>query len=159
MKEKYNSLAELRAQKAALKKEVEQMQGLLTFKNPKDSLSALTNGFTDEFLTEQNTENGTQLALKTSQVVKGVAEGIKKKIVDKNTKPILSFENAGLGQSVVENALRLGIVSFVGSYTRKKLYNSSWKNRLIGLALVYVVPMALRFIREKLEENQEKSSS
>ena len=49
MSTKYNSLEELRRKKALLKKEVSDLEDLLTFDNAKESLSALTHGFTDKY--------------------------------------------------------------------------------------------------------------
>lgn len=141
---KYKNLAELRQQKALLKNEVQDLQDLITFKNPKTSFSELTGGFTDEFLTLKPGDDGEKhLALKTGSIVSQVSRGLQKKISDKNRTPVLRLDNDNLKQSVVENALRLGIVTFVGSYARKKLYNSSWKNKLIGILLVYVAPVAI----------------
>ena len=45
---KYSSLDELRRKKELLKKEVSEIEDLITFDNTKESLSAFTNGFTDK---------------------------------------------------------------------------------------------------------------
>ena len=47
---KYSSLDELRRKKELLKKEVSEIEDLITFDNTKESLSAFTNGFTDKYL-------------------------------------------------------------------------------------------------------------
>ena len=44
----YESLEELRRKKALLKKDISEIEELLTFENTKESLSVLTNGFTDK---------------------------------------------------------------------------------------------------------------
>lgn len=152
---KYSNLSELRKKKELLKKEVDGMQEILTFKNPKSSLSYFTNGATDSFLSEKETEDGPKISLNTGNLVKSLSKSVKHKLTDNSG--IISIDNAGLKESVVENALKLGVVSLVGNYTKKKLYNTSWKNKLVGLAIVYVLPIVLKFVREKLEQRQRKS--
>ena len=58
MSVQYQSLEELKRKKALLKKELSDMEGLLTFDNAKESLSVMTNGFTDKFLKEEVDEEG-----------------------------------------------------------------------------------------------------
>lgn len=151
---KYNSLEELRRKKELLKKEVNDLEGLLTFENTKESLSAFTNGFTDNFLTEKTTEDGdTKLALKTGNIVKELGQ---KLVSSSEKKSIIAFDNTGLQSNLLESTLKLGGVAFVGNLARKNLRSGSWRNRLIGLALVYLLPYALRFLRTKIEEFQKK---
>lgn len=158
MSTKYNSLEELRRKKALLKKEVSDLEDLLTFDNTKESLSALTNGFTDKYLQENTTEDGeTKISLKTNEIVKGISGNIKDSILNKNT--VYGFAKSDAGMSIVENAIKLGAVSFVGNYARKSLYNKSWKKKLIGLALIYLAPIALRFIRKKLDQYQQSRTT
>lgn len=153
---KYNSLEELRRKKELLKKEVNDLEGLLTFENTKESLSAFTNGFTDNFLTEKTTEDGdTKLALKTGNIVKELGQ---KLVSSSEKKSIIAFDNTGLQSNLLESTLKLGGVAFVGNLARKNLRSGSWRNRLIGLALVYLLPYALRFLRTKIEEFQKKQS-
>ena len=156
MATKYSSLEELRRKKELLKKEVDDLEGLLTFENTKESLSAFTNGFTDNFLTEKETEDGDKkLALKTGNIVKELGH----KLVSNSQKnSIIAFDNEGLQNNLLESALKLGSVAFVGNMARKNLKSGNWRNRLIGLALVYLLPYALKFLRTKLEEFQKNQS-
>ena len=156
MATKYSSLEELRRKKELLKKEVDDLEGLLTFENTKESLSAFTNGFTDNFLTEKETEDGDKkLALKTGNIVKELGH----KLVSNSQKnSIIAFDNEGLQNNLLESALKLGSVAFVGNMARKNLKSGNWRNRLIGLALVYLLPYALKFLRKKLEEFQKNES-
>ena len=64
------------------------------------------------------------------------------------------FAKSDAGMSLAENALKIAAVTFVGNYARKSLYNTSWKKKAIGIALIYLAPIALRFVREKLENYQ-----
>ncbi len=156
MSTKYNSLEELRRKKALLKKEVQDMEGLLTFENTKESLSAFTNGFTDKFLMEQVTPEGeTKLTLKTGNVAKLIGNELTSRS-RKNS--IVNFDNDGLQGNLIESAIKLGGVALIGNAAKKNLKSSSWKHKLIGLAIVYVLPIALRYIRNKAEEFQQKKS-
>ena len=157
MSTKYNSLEELRRKKALIKQEVSELESLLKFENKKESLSAMTGGFTDQFLEEQVTPEGdTKLAIKTKDVVNHVSRGLSGKLSHGTSS--LAFNNKGLGGSVAGNAIKLGTIALVGSYAKKNLNSASWKNKAVGLALIYLAPIAIRFVRQKLEEYQKNSS-
>lgn len=158
MSTKYNSLEELRRKKALLKKEVDDLGDLLTFDNTKESLSALTHGFTDKFLQEESTPDGeTKITLKKSEIVKEISNNVKDSLLNKSA--VLGFAKSDAGINVLENTLKIGAVTFVGNYAKKSLQNSSWKKKLIGLALIYLAPIALRFIRRKIEEYQKSQTT
>ena len=126
MSTKYNSLEELRRKKALLKKEVSELEDLLTFDNAKESLSALTNGFTDKYLQENKSDDGdSKISLKTDAIVKEISGNIKDSFFNKSS--VYGFAKSDAGMSIVENAMKLGVVTFVGNYARKSLYNQSWK--------------------------------
>lgn len=157
MSTKYNNLEELRRKKALIKQEVSDLEALLKFKDKKESLSAFTNGFTDQFLEEKITSDGdTKLAIKTKNVVNHLSKGLTGKLSHGTSS--LAFNNQGLGGSVAENAIKLGTVALVGSYAKKNLNSTSWKKKVVGLALIYLAPMAIRFVRQKLEEYQKNRS-
>ena len=118
MSAKYNSLEELRRKKALLKKEVSELEDLLTFDNTKESLSVLTNGFTDKFLQQDtNLEGETTISLKTNEIVKEISGSIKDSLLSRSS--VLNFAKSEGGMSIVENAMKLGAVTFVGNYARK----------------------------------------
>lgn len=153
---KYNSLEELRRKKKLLKQEVQDMEHLLTFEDKKESLSALTNGFTDRFLEEKIDEDGDKkLAIKTGEIVKKVGQTLTAK---SESNSIIQFNNEGLKENAAKNVVRLGSVALAGGIAKKYMNKSGWKNKLIGLALIYLLPVALRFISEKLEEFQKRKS-
>lgn len=155
---KYNSLEELRRKKELLKKDVSEMEELLTFENTKESLSAFTNGFTDRYLKEEVKPDGeTKVALDTGEIVKEISNTVKDNVLNKSA--VYGFAKSDTGMNVMENALKIGAVSLVGNYARKNFYNSNWKKKLIGIALIYVAPIVLRFIREKLEEYQKNRTT
>lgn len=154
---KYNSLKELRLKKELLRKEVSDLEDLITFENPKESLSAITHGFTDRYLTEEIDEEGNpNISLNTENIIKQVGNGIKNKVT-KNS--IIQFSNTEAGVSLADNALKIGLVSLAGNFARKSLADKSWKKKAIGLALIYVAPYALKFLREKLDEYQRNKTT
>ena len=68
---KYSSLDELRRKKELLKKEVSEIEDLITFDNTKESLSAFTNGFTDKYLKEEiRTDGEKSVSINTGEIVK-----------------------------------------------------------------------------------------
>lgn len=155
---KYENIEELRQKKALLKKEITEMEDLLTFENTKESLSVFTHGFTDKYLKEAIQPNGEiKTMLKTNEIVKEVSNTLKDNLLSRNS--IYNLTKSDAGMNVVENALKIGAVSFVGNYAKKNLYNKSWKKKLIGIALIYVAPIALKFIREKLGEYQRNKTT
>jgi hypothetical protein len=157
MSTKYNTLEELRRKKALLKEEVAEMEDLLTFDNTKESLSAFTNGFTDQFLKEEVDENGeTRIALKKDEIVRQISTEVKEQIFSRSA--VLGFADTAIKGGAVEDALKLGAVALVGNFARKSMRSTSWKNKLIGAALIYLAPFLLRFIRKKLEEYQKNRS-
>ncbi|RCU42640.1 phosphoribosyl-ATP pyrophosphatase [Chryseobacterium lacus] len=157
MSYKYNSLDELRRKKELLKKEIADKEDLLTFNNAKRSLSAFTNGYTDQFLKEELDEQGEKkITLKKNEIVRRITGEVKNQIISKST--FMSIADTAIKGGVVDNALKLWAVAFVGNFAKNNIKSSSWKKKLIGIALIYIAPFALRFIRKKLEEYQKNKS-
>lgn len=155
---KYSSLEELKRKKALLKKDISDIEGVLTFDNTKESLSVLTHGFTDKYLKEEIQPDGeVKVSLKTQDIVKEVSNGLKTNILNRHTMYNVAKSDAGI--NVIENALKIGAVTFVGNYARKSMLNASWKKKALGFALIYLAPIALRFVREKLEDYQQKRTA
>jgi hypothetical protein len=153
MANKYNSLEELRRKKNLLKKEVQDLENLLTFDNKKESLSVLTRGFSDRFIKEEVDEYGEKsVSFKTKNIVDFLANEVKNTFTKKDN--LLNFTTGELGTSLAENAIKIAIAGFIGNYAKKSLTNTDWKKKLIGFALIYLVPSTLRFIRKKLQEFQ-----
>ncbi len=158
MARQYENLEELRKKKSLLKKEVSEMEDLLTFENTKESLSAFTNGFTDKYLKEEIQPDGEKkTALKTNEIVKGFSNTVKDTLLSRNS--VYGFAKSDAGMNVMENALKIGAVTFAGNFAKKNLYNSSWKKKAIGLALIHLAPIALKFVRKKLEDYQRNKTT
>lgn len=157
MSAKYNSLEELRRKKQLLKKDVQEMEELITFSNAKESLSKLTDGFTDRFLKEEVNEDGeTKIALKKEEIFREISTGVKDKIMSKNA--MLGLADTAIKGGGIQNAIQLGTAALVAGYAKNSMKNSNWKKKIIGIALIYLAPIAIRFIREKLEAYQKQRS-
>lgn len=157
MSTKYNSLEELRRKRDLLRNEVKDLEDLITFDNAKESLSAITHGFTDAYLKEKTDEKGHEkLALNTDNIVKDISTKIKDNFT-KNS--ILGVASSPAGSSLLENTLKIGAVALAGNFAKKNLNSSSWKKKVIGLALIYLAPIALKFLRRKLDEYQKNKAA
>lgn len=157
MTARYKNLDELRRKKELLKQEVNDLQNLLTFENTKESLSAMTNGFTDPFLKEKVQADGTsKVSLNTGAIVKEVSTELKDSFTQNS---ILNFNMGSPGAAVAENAIKMGIVAFAGKYAKKNLSSGSWKKKALGLALIYIAPFVLKFLRNKIEQYQKNKAA
>ncbi len=158
MKKKFNSLEELRIKKALLKNDIAEMEHLLTFENTKESLSAFTNGFTDQYLGRETTTDGeTKTVLKTAEIVKDISNSVKDKVISKNA--IFGFAKSDAGINVLENSVKIAAVTMLANYANKSMKNSSWKKKAIGFALIYIAPVALKMLSEKIDDWQRKRTT
>jgi len=154
---KYNNLKELRRKKELLKEDIHNLEDLITFENPKETLSAITNGFTDQYLKEDIQEDGTsKLSLNTGNIFKEVGTKIKDNV---NKNSVMGFASSSAGSSLAENALKIGLVTYAGKFAKKNLASKSWQKKALGLALIYVAPIILKIIREKLEQYQKNRAT
>ncbi|QCX52561.1 hypothetical protein [Elizabethkingia sp. JS20170427COW] len=133
MEEINNSLAELQKRKQALREEIKAQEKILKFENVKESLSVMTNGFTDQFLKEKNTPTHEHPEHKSLKLDTSI------------------FQN-----TLFNNAVKLGIATSVSKYARKNIESNDWKKNLLGLAIVYITPVLINKGIEWLEERQEK---
>ncbi|KFC20508.1 hypothetical protein [Chryseobacterium sp. FH1] len=153
----YTNLDELRSQKRLLKQEIGELEDILTFKSKKDSLSVMTNGLTDKFLKETEDEDGEKsLALDTQNIMREISFGLKETASKRN---VMSLANDTVQSGLLETTLKMGTVALVGNFAKKSVMNKSWKRKLVGLALIYVAPYALRFLRKKLDEYQRNKTA
>ena len=129
----------------------------MTFDDPKESLSAITGGFTDKYLQENRTDDGeTSLAINTGAILKQITSGFTSTVSRKSS--IMNFTESAISGGAMDDIIKLGVVALVGSYDKKKISSASWKNKIIGAALIYLLPIVLKFARNKLEEYQRKQS-
>jgi hypothetical protein len=157
MGRKYESLEELRRKKKLLKQEIEGLEDLLTFKNTKESLSAFTNGLTDQYLEEKIDKDGDEkVVLKKDVIAKQITSEIKGALINKNT--AMGIAGSAFKGDALDTLIKLGVTAIVGNYARKSLKSSNWKRKIAGVALIYLAPIALRFIRKKLENYQKNQS-
>jgi len=157
MAAKYSSLEELRRKKALMKQEVSELENLMTFDNPKETLSAITGGFTDKYLQEKRNEEGDiSLGVNSGAIMKQVTSGFTARASKKDA--IMNFTESAISGGAMDDVIKLGVVALVGSYAKKKISSTSWKNKIIGAALIYLLQIALKYARNKLEEYQRKQS-
>jgi len=153
----YTNLDELRSQKRLLKQEIGDLEDILTFKSKKDSLSVMTNGLTDKFLKETENEDGEKsLALDTQKIMREISVGMKETASKRN---VMNLANDSVQSGLLETTLKMGTVALVSNFAKKSVMNKSWKRKLVGLALIYVAPYALRFLRKKLDEYQRNKTA
>ena|SRR6218665_2581985 len=157
MATKYTNLDELRGEKRLLKKEIEELEDIITFKNKKESLGVITHGFTDKFLKETENEVGEkEISLDTQNIMKEISSGLKDTASKKN---MMSLANDSVSSGLLETTIKMGVVTLVGNFAKKSVMNKNWKRKAIGLALIYVAPYALRFARKKLDEFQKNKTA
>ncbi|GEN74460.1 phosphoribosyl-ATP pyrophosphatase [Chryseobacterium hagamense] len=157
MGRKYENLEELRRKKNLLKQELEGMEDLLTFKNTKETLSAFTNGLTDQYLQEKVDADGDEkVVLRKDVIAKQITSEIKEAFTGKNSAAAIA--GSAFKGEAMDIMINLAVTTLVGNYARKNFKSSNWKKKLIGAAMIYLAPMALRFIRKKLETYQKNKS-
>lgn len=157
MGRKYESLEELRRKKKLLKSEINDLEDLLTFKNTKESLSAFTNGLTDQYLQEKVDQDGDEkVVLRKDVIAKQITSEIKDAFINKNT--AMGIAGSAFKGDAADALIKLGVTAIVGNYAKKNMKSSNWKKKLIGAAMIYLAPIALRYVRKKLEHYQKNKS-
>jgi hypothetical protein len=157
MGRKYESLEELRRKKKLLKSEINDLEDLLTFKNTKESLSAFTNGLTDQYLQEKVDEDGDEkVVLRKDVIAKQITSEIKDAFINKNT--AMGIASSAFKGDAVDTLIKLGVTALVGNYAKKNMKSSNWKKKLVGAAMIYIAPIALKYVRKKLENYQKNKS-
>ncbi|WP_292011155.1 phosphoribosyl-ATP pyrophosphatase [Chryseobacterium sp.] len=153
----YENLEELRRKKKLLKDEIDDLENLLTFKNTKESLSAFTNGLTDQYLQEKVDDDGDEkIVLRKDIIAKQLTSEVKDIFINKST--AMGIANSAFKGEALDSIIKLGATAFVGNYVKKNVTSSSWKKKMIGIAIIYLAPFALKFVRKKLEDYQKNRS-
>lgn len=130
----YETIEELEGRIKALKSQVAEKEEVLSFKDTQKSLSVLTHGFTDKFLAEK----------KTTEAHASSAKNIR-------------LNTQALSNSLVKNTIAPGVATLVSGYARKNLESSKWPQKLLGLGVIYLLPILINKGIEYLE-NQEDDS-
>ncbi|MFC7345215.1 phosphoribosyl-ATP pyrophosphatase [Chryseobacterium zhengzhouense] len=153
----YESLEELKRKKRLLKGEIKDLEALLTFKNTKESLSAFTNGLTDQYLQEKIDEDGEEkTVIRKDVIAKQLTSEVKDMLLSKNA--AVGLANSAFSGNAVDGLVKLGVTALVANYAKKNMKSSNWKKKLLGAALIYVAPIALKYVRKKLENYQKTKS-
>ncbi|EKB59755.1 hypothetical protein [Bergeyella zoohelcum] len=157
MATKYTSLDELRKAKAALKTEIERQERLFTFENGKQSLGAITGGLTDRYLNNTPADDGgIKTVLNKDNIIQDVKIGVKNRIFNRNA--FVKIASSALKGESVEGIIKMGVILGTAALAKKKMKSKSWKDKLLGAALIYLAPTALRFVQKKLDEVQKQKS-
>ena len=157
MSRKYESIEELRRKKNLLKEEISDLENLLTFKNTIESLSAFTNGLTDQYLQENVDEDGDEkITLRKDVIARQLTSEVKDMLISKNT--AVGIASSAFKGNVADGLIKLGITALVGNYAKKNMKSSNWKKKLLGAAMIYLAPIALKYVRKKLENYQKNKS-
>jgi len=157
MSRKYESLEELKRKKKLLQSEIKDLEGLLTFKNTKESLSAFTNGLSDQYLQEKVDKDGEEkTVIRKDVIAKQLTSEVKGMFLNKNA--AVGIANTALGGNAIDGLIKLGVTALVANYAKKNMKSSNWKKKVLGAALIYVAPIALKYIRKKLENYQKTKS-
>lgn len=153
----YESLEELKRKKKLLKSEITDLEALLTFKNTKESLSAFTNGLSDQYLKEKIDEDGEETTVIRKDVIaKQITSEVKDLLLSKNT--AMGIAGSAFKGDAMDAVVKLAVTAFIANYAKKNMKSPNWKKKILGAALIYVAPMALKFVRTKLEAYQKTKS-
>ena len=157
------NLSDLKKRKELLKQNIADIEDKLSIDNPKESLSAITNGITDQFLADKIDEEGNhQLSLKTGEILSfvtgGASDNFVKTKINEFGEQKLGINTQNVIGSVAENAIKLGVATIVANYAKKNLYHSDWKKKAIGIGLIYLAPYVLKYAREKLDDYQKQET-
>ncbi len=119
MARNYESLEELKRKKKLLKSEIEDLEGLLTFKNTKESLSAFTNGLTDQYLKEKIDEDGEEkTVLRKDVIAKQLTSEVKDLFLSKNT--AMGIAGSAFKGDAMDAVVKLAVTAFVANYAKEK---------------------------------------
>ena len=100
------NLEDLRKRKETLRKEIAELEDIAAFKNPKESLSAITHGFTDQFLVDKTDENGEhRLKLKPAEILSFATGGASENYI----KTKINQYGADAAESEPERSVRMGL--------------------------------------------------
>ncbi|WP_449398196.1 hypothetical protein [Chryseobacterium wanjuense] len=70
----------------------------------------------------------------------------------------MGIANSAFKGNAMDALIKLGVTALVGNYAKKNMRSSNWKKKVLGAALIYLAPIALKFIRKKLENYQKNKS-
>ncbi len=157
MSVKYNTLEELRRKKQIIKSEIQDMEDLITFQNPQESLSVISGGLTDHFLKTKTLPDGnTKLSLNTGNLIKEASEKLKEGISQKS---VVHFASSNEGIATFDNILQAGLIAGVNRIATKNMKSFSWKKKALGLAITVLAPIAFNFIKKQLSEYQKHKTT
>lgn len=157
MSNKYKNLNELQLRKQELLKEMEEMEEILKFKNKTKSLSVLTNGLSDKYITEKANEDGTySTVIKKDAVIKTLSSNVRNKVANRNS--MVGIANQAMKAGVMDDIFQLGTSTILASIAKKQLKSKSFFKKILGYSLIYLAPYAIKMITKKLSNYQRERS-
>lgn len=154
METKYQNLEELKEKKEKLKLELQKIEQVLSFEEPKKSLDIITNGYTQNLIKEVKSQDDdrSKLALNTEFLMQKVSDNIREQF---NKNKIMELLNTDGGKNLLKNSVQIGATSIISGYLNRNLKNSSsWKKKALGMFLLYATPFVIQLIKDKI--NQKK---
>lgn len=157
MASKKTALQKLQESKQLLKKQIEEQEKLIQFENAKQSFSTITHGFTDKYLRNEPSDDGSiKTVVNKGTIAKEIGNTVKEKLLNRDM--FTQIVNGGMKGNNIEGLLKTGIILGMSALAKKKMKSGGIKNKIIGAVLLYAAPFALRFAQKKINEYQQKKS-
>jgi len=130
----YESLEELKRKKRLLKGEIKDLEALLTFKNTKESLSAFTNGLSDQYLQEKVDEDGEEkTVIRKDVIAKQLTSEVKDMLLSKNA--AVGLASSAFSGNAVDGLIKLGVTALVANYAKKKYEKFQLEEKTFGSSI------------------------
>src|SRR5690606_2727054 len=97
-----------------------------------------------------------KIVLRKDVIAKQLTKEVKDMLISKNT--ALGIANSAFKGNAMDAVVKLGITAIVGNYAKKNISSPNWKKKLLGAAMIYLAPVALKFLRKKLESYEKNKS-
>lgn len=124
--ENLNSIEKINLRKETLKNEINELEEILTFKDPKESLSILTHGYSDKFLTKEVSDTGEEK---------------------------LGVNTEYLFGNIVSKSIKIGLAGLAVGFAKKNIKNPNWKRKALGYGMIYLAPILLKKVSEVMEDS------
>lgn len=139
---KLTNLQELKAQQETLKKELSEMESVISFKNPIKSIR-----FFSQNLFKRNKEKKEDKEKKQLTLVEQPL-----------TKPLLTYAKAHLEQSelldeLLQNGIHKVAMFILNKYLNQKI-KTSWKKKIMKSLFIFLLPILIKYLYEALKNKK-----
>ncbi len=157
MSVKVSSLEEIQIKKGLIKSDLKGMEQILTFKEPKASLSVMTHGKSDKYIVEKRDVSGEQkTVINKDFILSNLSNYFKNVFINKS--PYRKVTETALKTGMVDNALHVGLVAVIASTARKNIQDKKVTNKILGFALLLLAPKLIKIAENKINELQAQQS-